>query len=370
MQHNTFPENVRPLSISRRLVLARKKGLPLLSDIALWTVLILLVASPMLVKFYQDRQAEERRTLRLSFQNADQLSRGSQVRMMGVNVGYVTKTILNATQVDVIVSLNKGAPKIPSRSKITVISKGLVGEKSIEITPPSHDFNAMSMPTMAAYVEVENPIRLKSFLNLQLDVAKKLQKGAESFLQILPDEERIISYQHNVQKAYQFTEEAPPYLLQADTSIKELRRDVHKSVSDIYNTVGVFQRGSTTLKSMLEPDYTSSTLHTAFLHTRFLSQEGLQSIQNHPFQSWVDKMALHAAQTSRVTQSGARQLRDFQPTLSWPYQLPQELQQLSTTLFTVEKKLPSSNAITTRLKNSSTALKRLNQKVDRANQSF
>ncbi len=68
------------------------------------------------------------------FSNVGGLKVGSSVEIAGVNVGRVKSVALENYQANVVLNLPKGL-KIQEDAIISVKTKGLIGEKYIEITP-------------------------------------------------------------------------------------------------------------------------------------------------------------------------------------------------------------------------------------------
>ena len=72
------------------------------------------------------------------FTNVGGLKVGSSVEMAGVSVGQVKSIKLENYQANVVLNLTKGV-KIQEDAIVSVKTKGLVGEKYVEITPGGSD---------------------------------------------------------------------------------------------------------------------------------------------------------------------------------------------------------------------------------------
>ncbi|HUL37111.1 MAG TPA: outer membrane lipid asymmetry maintenance protein MlaD [Thermodesulfobacteriota bacterium] len=68
------------------------------------------------------------------FSNVGGLKAGSSVEIAGVNVGQVKSVRLENYQANVVLNLPKGV-KVQEDAIVAVKTKGLVGEKYVEITP-------------------------------------------------------------------------------------------------------------------------------------------------------------------------------------------------------------------------------------------
>lgn len=69
-----------------------------------------------------------------TFQDANGLQKGNSVRYVGVNVGKVEKVTPSRDGVDVLMRIDEGT-EIPTDSKISITTDGLLGSKIISITP-------------------------------------------------------------------------------------------------------------------------------------------------------------------------------------------------------------------------------------------
>ena len=105
------------------------------------------------------------------FQDVDGLIVGSPVRMMGVEVGHVTK--IKPTKNEVYVKFILTAPDVyvPQGTFVTVEFSGMAGSKSLELYLPDKDtYIDDSVPLMT----VNPPKRLHDALKLLSDMYKKL----------------------------------------------------------------------------------------------------------------------------------------------------------------------------------------------------
>ena len=68
------------------------------------------------------------------FSNVGGLKAGSSVEIAGVNVGQVKRIRLENYQANVVLNLTKGV-KVQDDAIVSVKTKGLIGEKYVEITP-------------------------------------------------------------------------------------------------------------------------------------------------------------------------------------------------------------------------------------------
>ena len=72
----------------------------------------------------------------IDFEDIDGITKGSPVRFMGINVGYVRKLISKDKHVMVQIFVTKNKMEIPNGTIARVEFYGLGGSKSIELMPP------------------------------------------------------------------------------------------------------------------------------------------------------------------------------------------------------------------------------------------
>lgn len=104
-------------------------------------------------------------------QDVDGLIVGSPVRMMGVDVGHVTKIKPTANEVYVKFILTAPDVYVPQGTMVTVEFSGMAGSKSLELYLPDKDtYIDNSVPLMT----VNPPKRLHDALTMLSDMYKKL----------------------------------------------------------------------------------------------------------------------------------------------------------------------------------------------------
>ena len=139
-------------------------------EVLIWLIVILvLVACSSLEVMFKDKNDEN--DYQIFLQDVDGLIVGSPIRMMGVEVGHVTKIKPTNDEVYVEFIINKENIYIPQGSNITVEFSGMAGSKSLEIYLPK-DGSYVDKDT--AIITVNPPKRLHDSLELLNDMFKKL----------------------------------------------------------------------------------------------------------------------------------------------------------------------------------------------------
>ena len=105
-------------------------------------------------------------TYQIFLPDVDGLIKGSPVKIMGINIGYVKQ--INIVGEDVYVKFIITTPnvRIPHGSKATVEFSGLGGSKSLEIYPPKSDKDIIS----EKFIITESPKRIHDSLGLLSDM--------------------------------------------------------------------------------------------------------------------------------------------------------------------------------------------------------
>lgn len=93
------------------------------------------------------------KTYTISFQDINGIEIGSPVRILGVDVGHVTKIKNDFDTIDIDFVIPNSKVKIPDGTKATIATFGIAGSRSIELTPPNGK-------SYAKGIVVEEPYRL------------------------------------------------------------------------------------------------------------------------------------------------------------------------------------------------------------------
>lgn len=241
----------------------------IISDLFLWFFLLLLVACG--IYFLPDLQGNQHsQTIHLAFQDANEISRGAAVRMMGTEIGYVKDIHLKKDYVDIVIKTNPGSLTIPSGSTFTILFTGLVGSKSIEVVPPP-----ATRPVVRGKPQyiVENPIRLRQALQYQIDIAQALQVGAENFADFFGHHKPVEDLQYNILVSRDATAMAKDYLANLNTLLVQKNKDAGQYMTGIYDTISDFAEASGEAVQVLNPKYLGPALSSSTRYFTLLFSE-------------------------------------------------------------------------------------------------
>lgn len=111
----------------------------LIYEITIWTVIFAIFFTGAI--FAYSKLFVEPNVYVIQFQDIDGITKGSPVRFMGINVGYVRKLKAKGKYVDVSILVTEKNLKIPNGTIARVEFYGLGGSKSIELMPSETDNN-------------------------------------------------------------------------------------------------------------------------------------------------------------------------------------------------------------------------------------
>ncbi len=139
-------------------------------EFLIWLVIILFFVSLSSLGFIFKEKNDEN-DYQIFLQDVDGLIVGSPVRMMGIEVGHVTKIKPTNDEVYVKFVLTNPDVYIPQGTAVTVEFSGMAGSKSLELyLPEKNKYVDKSVPILT----VESPKRLHDALGLLNDMFKKL----------------------------------------------------------------------------------------------------------------------------------------------------------------------------------------------------
>ena len=163
-----------------------------LIEFAVWISII--VIGVLSFHFYHAVKVNTKNTYHIFLKDIDGLMKGSPVKIMGVQVGYVTEINVIDDYMYVSFLIKKPEIVLPQGVVASIESYGIAGSKSIELYPPKEAVGK-TQPLMF----VKNPIRASTSFKTQNLIAKTLiavSKGTTAML----DTQTIEQHRHNIQK--------------------------------------------------------------------------------------------------------------------------------------------------------------------------
>jgi ABC-type transporter Mla subunit MlaD len=175
------------------------------------------------------RERNDENDYQLFLQDVDGLIVGSPVRMMGVEVGYVTKIkpIKDEVYVNFIIT-NKDV-SIPQGTAVTVEFTGLAGSKSLELYLPD---NISSVDKSLPMIIEQPPKRLHDSLSLLNNMFKKLGSiiyTTSSFGSKLKENDILPKNITNKNKNFkEFIDYSDKFLEESNTKAIEIRNSLEE----------------------------------------------------------------------------------------------------------------------------------------------
>ena len=160
----------------------------ILAEIVIWTILLSIVFSGII--FAYSKIFVEPNIYNIDFKDIDGITKGSPVRFMGINVGYVRKLKSKNKHIQVQIIITQKNMKIPNGTIARVEFYGLGGSKSIELMPPddSCDVGIVTGETIRINDIAQEATGLVEIMEQIEKYIKGLNKaGMEKFLNNIKD---------------------------------------------------------------------------------------------------------------------------------------------------------------------------------------
>lgn len=144
-------------------------------EIGIWFLIVMVFISIGIFAFNNYENSFE--THKIYMPDVDGLIVGSPVNLMGIPVGYVTKTkIINDDEVVVKFKITNKSVHLQKGTVATVEFSGLGGSKSLELFPPSSNKHVTKelLVNNNTYIVVERPKRLRDCWSLLYQMYQKL----------------------------------------------------------------------------------------------------------------------------------------------------------------------------------------------------
>ena len=156
---------------------------PILIEIFVWSVILFVVFS--IAIFTYSKIFVEPNVYTIQFKDIDGITKGSPVRLMGMNIGYVRYLKSEGKHINVQIIVTEKNMKIPNGTVARVEFYGLGGSKSIELMPPdgSCDVGILTGDTIRINDVAQEAIGLVEIMEQIEKYIKGLDKaGMEKFL--------------------------------------------------------------------------------------------------------------------------------------------------------------------------------------------
>ena len=187
---------------------------PILIEIIIWCLILTVIFCAGI--FGYSKIFVEPNIYDIEFKDIDGITKGSPVRFMGINIGYVKKLIPEEKHIHVKIVVTKKDIKIPNGTIARVEFYGLGGSKSIELMPADNNGNGG--------IVTANTLRLH-------DVVMK----SESLVEILEAVEKMVKG-INKPATQKMLEEISEYKL-------DKIKDINSNISHMKDNVSSKTRG-------------------------------------------------------------------------------------------------------------------------------
>lgn len=251
-------------SINKKVPLNRA----IISDILLWVALAgaLIYGAYALVIVIPARRGQ---TITLDFYNANEISRGAPVRLMGTDIGFVDDIQLKEDHVEVTVQTDPDALQIPSGSVFTILFTGLGGAKSIEVSLPPEPLPEVDGKPV---YRVQEPISMRDTLNASLDSVQALQKGSENISDFFGKRKPVEELQFNIRQAHEMSGVAARNTAALNRGLEDLRQNVSTYMTMGMDTMQDFNHGATIMNRATEPAKLRKQIHAVSHNVRSFEQ--------------------------------------------------------------------------------------------------
>lgn len=232
-------------SINKKVPLNRA----IISDILLWVATAGLLAY---LIYFLSVLAPNRRgqTIELSFYNANEISRGAPVNLMGTDIGFVDNIRIDGDHVNVTIQTDPGTLKIPSGAIFTILFTGLGGAKSIEVSLPSSPVPEVNGKPV---YRVKEPISMRDTLNASLDSVQALQEGSENISDFFGKRKPVEELQFNIQQAHEMSGVVVRNTVALNRGLETLRQDVNTYTQMGVDTLEGFNHGANIMARSTDP---------------------------------------------------------------------------------------------------------------------
>jgi len=163
----------------------------------------------------------------VTFKDVDGLSVGSPVRLMGKQVGNITKLELLDSEIYVTFRITEKATVIPDESIASIQFTGLAGSRSLEIMPKKR-----KLSTNKKMIYSREPVRINSILQAQTAIFENLLEFCRGIFAFF-DKNSIDSTEKNLKTTSEYMQESNQSMDETLKTIKKSGSDLSKNTKEI-----------------------------------------------------------------------------------------------------------------------------------------
>lgn len=151
-------------------------------ELFLWAIVA--IAISFLFVFIHSVNEQQKNSYYLFFNDIDGLTKGSPVRLMGMQIGYVQDIKVFGEKVFVSFLVTDKKACLPEPATATVEFYGLGGSKSLEVMPIVSNGKGKE-----DFIITKEPYRIQMFYNAQNDIARTLVSISNSFTSVINEKD-------------------------------------------------------------------------------------------------------------------------------------------------------------------------------------
>lgn len=209
---------------------------PILVEIIIWT--IVLCAVFLIAIFSYSKMFIEPNIYNIEFKDIDGITKGSPVRFMGINIGYVRSLKSKDKHINVQILVTKKDMKIPNGTVAKVEFFGLGGSKSIELMPPDGtcDVGILTSDTIRLIDVVDEAKGMVEIVEIIEQYVKGLSKeNMQKFLEAVIDarDDKIQSVGKEIDKIENEVHKKAQIVKQKQGEISQKINKLNKNVEKI-----------------------------------------------------------------------------------------------------------------------------------------
>ena len=209
---------------------------PIFVEIIIWT--IVLCAVFLIAIFSYSKMFIEPNIYNIEFKDIDGITKGSPVRFMGINIGYVRSLKSKDKHINVQILVTKKDMKIPNGTVAKVEFFGLGGSKSIELMPPDGtcDVGILTSDTIRLIDVVDEAKGMVEIVEIIEQYVKGLSKeNMQKFLEAVIDarDDKIQSVGKEIDKIENEVHKKAQIVKQKQGEISQKINKLNKNVEKI-----------------------------------------------------------------------------------------------------------------------------------------